>query len=34
MKIVWYTEKQGRVYVDNILVGYAYKGKNGNVEIR
>lgn len=25
MKIVWYTNKLGRIYVDNMLVGLAHK---------
>lgn len=33
MKIIWYTQTRGYAYVDNMLVGYAYKC-NGKVEIR
>jgi hypothetical protein len=33
MKIVWYTNKLGRIYVDNMLVGLAHKHNDGSVTL-
>lgn len=33
MKIVWYTNNLGRVYVDNMWVGNAHKDNNGNITL-
>lgn len=33
MKIVWYTDELGRVYVNNMLVGLAHKHNNGSVTL-
>lgn len=31
MKIVWYTNNKGKVYVDNRWVGNVYKDTEGNI---
>lgn len=33
MKIVWYTDELGRVYVNNMLVGFAHKHNDGSVTL-
>lgn len=33
MKIVWYTNKLGRIYVDNMLVCLAHKYNDGSVTL-
>lgn len=33
MKIVWYTNTFGRVYVNNMLVGIAHRDIDGNITL-
>lgn len=33
MRIIWYTSKLGRVYVNNMLVGLAHKYKDGSITL-
>lgn len=33
MKIIWYTSNFGRVYMNNMLVGYAHKRKDGSITL-